>query len=127
VIALSLHVVGRDFANAKGPTRAFGITLAKPGEPVELRPEPKNKADPHAIAVYCNDIQIGYLTADRAPWIGGMIANGREIKAVFQEATEWGAAIRVAFDGTPVELPAPRALSDNSEPDFYPDDIYPDD
>jgi len=124
---LSLHVVGRDFANLKGPTRAFGINLAKPGDAVELRPEPKNKADPHAIAVYCNDIQIGYLTADRAPWIGSMLSNGREIAAVFQQPTEWGAAIRVAFDGPQPELPLAREAPVKNEDDFYPDKIYPDD
>ena len=82
---LSLHVVGANHPNADGSNRRFEILLCVPGEPIELVPEPKNPADPSAIAVVsARHIQIGYLTADRAPWIGSMLRNGRELQAVFQ-------------------------------------------
>jgi hypothetical protein len=70
-------------------------------------------------------MQMGYLTAERAPWIGGMIRNGREIACIFQESTQHGAVIRVAFDGAVPVLPAPRRAQ-AEEPDFYPDETYPD-
>lgn len=128
---LSLHVVGADHPNADGSNRRFEILLCVAGEPVDLVPEPKNPADPHAIAVFsARGVQIGYLTADRAPWIGGMLRSGRELKAIFQTATPLDAAIRVGFDGeTPMLPPERSALPwQAAESDgFYPDFIPPDD
>ncbi|WP_164521761.1 HIRAN domain-containing protein [Sphingomonas sp. ABOLE] len=103
---MSLSVVGADYANKRGPTRRFEIAMCIPGEPTELRPEPGNPADPQAVAVYsARGIQIGYLTAERAPWIGSMIRNGREMAAIFQAPTPYGALVRLAFDGDRPELP----------------------
>ncbi len=130
--ALSLAVVGADHANKRGPTRRFEIAITKPGEPIELRPEPKNPADEHAIAVYSpKGVQLGYLTAERAPWIGGMIRNGREIDAIFQSAATFGCWVRIAFDGERAVLPPARERED-VEPDdagdgdsgFWPDEVY---
>jgi len=125
---MSLAVVGADYPNpGRGPARRFEIALCIPGEPVELRPEPKNPADKRAVAVYsARGIQIGYLSAERAPWFGAMIRQGREIACVFQEATRIGAYIRVAFDGDVPSLPLPRPAN-QEEPDFYPDEEWPDD
>ena len=108
----------------------FEILLCVPGEPVDLLPEPKNPVDPQAIAVFSTrGIQIGYLTADRAPWIGGMLRSGRELKAIFQAATQVGAAIRIAFGGETPMLPPERPAvpsqgteSDGCWPDFIPPD-----
>lgn len=136
---LSLHVVGARFDNPKGKgNRQFEIMVCEPGEPIELRPEPKNKADPNAIAVYsCRGIQIGYLTAERAPWVGGFMRQGEPIAAIFQQPTEFGAAIRVAIGGGEPVLPAPDEQSARSrsappeggdaDSEFYPDFIPPDD
>jgi hypothetical protein len=83
--------------------------MCVPGEPAELRSEPNNPADPHAVAVYSvRGIQIGYLTAERAPLVGGMIRNGREMAVIFQAATPYGALVRLAFDGERPELPPSR-------------------
>ena len=134
-LPLSLAVVGAPYANKRGPSRRFGIELCEPGEPLELRPEPTNKFDPHAIAVFDErGIQIGYLTAERAPWIGAMLKNGQEVRAVFQRQTPWGAWARAAFGGEVPTLPPERQQPENEEqdidfvpdPDFYPDDEWPD-
>ncbi|MHB9879126.1 HIRAN domain-containing protein [Pacificimonas sp. ICDLI1SI03] len=125
--ALSLAVVGADYPNQRGPTRRFEIQLCVPGESIELRPEPTNRADPQAVAVFTKrGIQIGYLTAERAPWIGSMIRSGREMEAIFQEPLKCGAAIRVAFDGESPTLPRARPSSDNfmEEQDFWPDPTW---
>lgn len=124
--ARSLAVVGVDFPNPKGPTRRFEVELCRPGEPIELRPEPRNKHDPQAIAVFsCRGVQIGYLPAERAPLIGGIIAKGVEVRAIFQERTNWGAAIRVAFDGEQPRLPL-RREPDDSASDWLPDEEWSD-
>jgi hypothetical protein len=127
-LELSLAVVGAQHANAdkRAPTRRFAIDLCRPGDPIELRPEPKNPKDEYAVAVHNREgMQMGYLTAERAPWIGAMIRQGREIACIFQEGTQHGAVIRVAFDGAVPVLPPPREPP-AEEPDFYPDEIYPD-
>ncbi|SFR99381.1 HIRAN domain-containing protein [Sphingomonas jatrophae] len=128
---MSLHVVGANHANADGGNRRFEILLCVPGEAVDLVSEPKNPADPNAIAVFsCRGVQIGYLTADRAPWIGGMLRNGRPVAAIFQTATPRGAAIRVGFDGDepllPPVAPAPLSPAPLTDLEFWPDEIYPD-
>ncbi len=129
---LSLHVVGANHPNADGGNRRFEILLCVPGEPIDLVPEPKNPADPNAIAVFSSrNVQIGYLSAERAPWIGGMLRNGRPIKVIFQAATAAGAAVRIAFDGENPVLPPPHAIGatppDPATVEFWPDEIYPDD
>lgn len=126
---LSLAVVGAAHPNPDGGDRRFEILLCAPGEPVELRPEPTNMADPNAIAVFSSrGVQIGYLTAERAPWIGSKLAGGVEIRAVFQSKTDYGAHIRANLVGADPTLPHPksqRAQADESG--FWPDYIPPDD
>ena len=125
----SLHVVGADFPNRRGGNRRFEILLCAPGEPVSLVPEPRNPADPNAVMVLsARGVQIGYLPAERAPWIGGMLRAGREVRAVFQQPTAHGAAIRVALDGAAPVLPVSTAAPARQDADdeFWPDPIPPD-
>lgn len=126
--AISLAVVGVNHPNRDGSNRRFEIALCRPGERVELRPEPKNRADERAVAVFSiRNVQLGYLTAERCGRIGAIIRSGREVRAAFQAATEFGAWIRVAFDGQlpiiPLDEHEPAV---DAEPEFYPDDTYPD-
>ena len=124
---LSLHVVGADHPNRGGGNRRFEILLCRPGEAVTLVPEPRNPVDPNAVRVLsARGVQIGYLTADRAAWIGAMLRQGREVAAVFQQATAMGAAIRVAFDGAVPVVPAAVGIVE-PEPDgeFWPDEVWP--
>ncbi|MBB3910865.1 HIRAN domain-containing protein [Sphingomonas desiccabilis] len=125
---LSLAIVGAQHPNKRGPSRRFELALCTPGEPVELVPEPGNPADPQAVGVFsARGVQIGYLTAERAPWIGAMLRSGREIEAIFQEVTKFGAVARVAFDGERPLLPEakpPSAVEDDSG--FWPDPVYDD-
>jgi hypothetical protein len=124
--SLSLAVVGALYPNKRGPDRLFEIAICHPGEPVQLRPEPKNPADSRAVAVFSTrGVQLGYLTAERCGWIGGMMANGHEIEAIFQHTTRAGAVIRIAIDGAELVLPEPSLKesppSDDFEPDYEPD------
>lgn len=124
--ALSLAVVGAEYPNERGPTRRFAIALQRPGNPVRLVPEPKNPADPRAVHVESADgIVMGYLSAERCGWIGGMLAQGRDLQAVFQEATAYGALIRVSLDSNLPDLP-PAPEEPNAAPEWWPDEIPPD-
>ena len=50
-------------------------------------------------------MQIGYLTAERAPLIGGRISRGEEVSAIFQGLAGATAYIRVRFGGGAPTLP----------------------
>lgn len=130
---LSLAVVGAAHPNKRGPSRAFGIALCRPGDKIELRPEPNNPADEWAVAVYeQSGIQIGYLTSERAPYISKQLSAGRDLTAIFQDKAAWGAVIRVAFDGERPVLPTvtdwPELERKGADDDFgfVPDPIWPD-
>jgi HIRAN domain. len=131
---MSLAVVGARHKNADGSSREAEIEVCEPGEPVFLLPEPDNEFDRHAIAVFsCRDVQIGYVSAERAPRIGTLIG-ANDVVAVFQRPGDGCAWIRVSFDGrTPVLTdamilgPAEAAEKIGAEPDFYPDEVWPDD
>jgi hypothetical protein len=133
---LSLAVVGAMHPNAEGSNRLFEIALMAPGEPVHLVPEPKNKIDPSAVAVFSpRGIQLGYLSAERCGWIGSKISQGADVVAIFQAKTKGGAVIRANLDGSPPTLPTIRAIAreqrsdPEADPDdgFWPDYIPPDD
>ncbi len=106
---MSLAVVGLDFLNADNSHRRFEMALFTYGEPVELVREPKNKADPRAVAVRsARGIQLGYLTAERAPLIGAWLDAGETFEAVFQEPGRTAAIIRARFGGGTLSLPPER-------------------
>jgi len=82
---ISLAVVGADYPNTRGPGRRFEIALCRPGDPVRIEPEPRNPADPRAVAVYSErDVKLGYLSAERCGRIGALSKQGRDVSAVFQ-------------------------------------------
>ncbi|WP_374406552.1 HIRAN domain-containing protein [Pelagerythrobacter sp.] len=119
---MSLAVVGAGYPNRDKSDRRFEILLCAPGEPVELRPEPKNRHDERAVAVFsARGVQIGYLSAERCGRIGALIREGREIVAVFQAKSRHGAWIRVAFDGDAPRVPEPVAAEETVGQDWWPD------
>lgn len=130
VTTLSLLVKGADHRNKRGPARRFEIAMCSPGDPITLELEPENEVDRNAVRILSErGIQIGYVAAERAPWISSMMRSGREIRAIFQEATKLGAVIRITLDGSSPKLPAARLSPNTSEDDetgFYPDYIPPD-
>ena len=123
---VSLAVVGIDYPNKRGPARRFEVEMCSPGEPIELRPEPHNPYDEHAIAVFsCRGVQLGYLKSERAVWIGTLSRQGRAISGIFQGTTASAAWVRVAFDNDDPALPVVQPSKSVGE--FWPDEIYPDD
>ncbi len=126
---MSLAVVGADHPNRSGPARRFEIAVSVPGDPIDLVPEPKNPADPNAIAVFtARGVQIGYLRADRAPLVATYMSRARISCVIFQEAAKWGAVVRIGLDGEVPVLPEPVSASqDGDDSGFWPDYIPPDD
>ena len=105
---LTLAVVGIDFPNADGSNRRSEALMTLPGEPVDLLPEPKYKHDGNAIAVVSpRGVQIGYVSAERAPYIGGRMSRGEDVTAIFQGMHGAAAFIRVRFGGGVPTLPPP--------------------
>lgn len=136
--ALSLAVVGINYPNKSGPTRRFELAAMKPGESVDLVPEPKNRCDENAVAAFsARGIQVGYLASERAAWIVRLIRARHEVRAVYQGLDPHCGWIRVAFDGEKPVLPPgaedrpptppPRPHPNRVSADFYPDFIPPDD
>lgn len=128
---MSLAVVGARHKNADGSSREAEIEDCKPGEPVLLLPEPDNEFDRHAIAVFsCRDVQIGYLSAERAQRIGTLMVSN-DVVAVFQRPADDAAWIRVSFDGGSPVLTDAMILGPEevvgAAPDFYPDEGWPED
>lgn len=136
---LSIACVGADFPNKKGPTRRFEIAVCKPGDRVELEPEPKNKADANAILVLSErGVCMGYVLADRTSLIHRAWGEGIVVKAVFQRKSDFGCWIRVSLDESAPEIdedegarpPSPRYQQPHeADPDsgFWPDFVPPDD
>ena len=132
---MTLAIVGVDYPNRKPRTRGtiprrFEIAACVPGEPVELVLEPDNPADANAIMIFsARGVQIGYVTAERAPLVGKHIRQGDEVLAVFQGVAGKGAWIRVSLDGSEPELPPPTRSRGESIDDsgFVPDPIWDDD
>ena len=127
----TLVVVGIDFPNRdKAKTnRRSELLMSAPGEPVELRPEPRNDHDEHAVGVWsARGIQVGYLSAERAPWIGRRLKAGEEAVAVFQGIAGSAAAIRIRFGGGAPTLPSARLAAAQERQDAAddPDAFFPD-
>ena len=108
---LTLAIMGIDHANtdkAKS-SRRFELLLCVPGEPVHLVPEPRNPHDSNAVAVFSDrGIQLGYLSAERAPFVGSRIRAGVDVAAIFQGLTKHMAWVRVRFGGRHVDATASR-------------------
>lgn len=125
---LTLAVVGIDFANSDGSNRRSEALMTLPGDPVTLLPEPRNRHDPNAIAIISpRGIQLGYVSAERAPYIGARIRRGEEIAACFQGLSGSTAFVRVRFGGGVPTLPAPGP-GQGAAPatdDFHPDEDGP--
>ncbi|WP_294202426.1 HIRAN domain-containing protein [uncultured Sphingomonas sp.] len=127
---MTLAVVGIDFPNEDKArsNRRFELLASAAGDPVSLRPEPRNRHDPNAVAVFsARDVQVGYLSAERAPLIGARMRRGEEVRAIYQGIKGAVAYIRVRFGGGEPTLPVVASSSPTPvDDDFHPDPEGPD-
>lgn len=131
IAALSCPLVGTAYDNADGSNRLSEVMMLAPGQAVELRLEPKNKYDEHAVAVFApSGVQIGYLPSERAVWIGQLLRRGHEAQAILLGVGERGPWLRIAFDGDEPDLlplPIASAAGEGFDPEWQPDEVWPDD
>lgn len=114
---LSVAIVGASYNNKDGTNRRTEIAFCDVGEPLELRPEPRNPHDEHAIAVFsCRGFQIGYIASARAVFLKKLMRAGKRIDAVFQDVAPCGAIARVGVDESPT---LPLGHDEPDEPDEY--------
>lgn len=123
---LTLTIVGIDFPNndRTRSNRRSELILLSPGAAMTLVPEPRNPVDPHAVAVFSpSGLQVGYLSAERAPWVGARIRAGDEVAAIYQGLVGSVGYVRVRIGGGAPTLPVVRKQDerDESEPDFWSD------
>lgn len=131
----TLAIVGIDFPNTDRArtNRRSELMLLSPGDPLTLQPEPTNRFDPRAVAVFSpNGIQLGYVTAERAVLVGGRIRAGEEVAAIYQGLVGKAGYARVRFGGGAPTLPpvafAPDYGDDCDPADgdaFWPDEPGP--
>lgn len=127
---LTLAIVGIGYPNKDGSNRRSELMFSEIGEPLELRPEPKNEFDEYAVAVFsARGAQIGYVTAERAPMVGARIRAGDQVRAILQGVDANAGYARVTFDGSEPTLPVASVSRDVPPPaptgaddcGFYPD------
>jgi hypothetical protein len=117
VTEFTLPIRGSDHPDSKKHNRRFEVELCVPGEPVELRLEPKNPFDPLAVAIHSvRGVRMGYVPAERCAWIGGRIRNGELIVAAFQGIAEGTGYIRINLAGDRPTLPPARPQDAPAEP-----------
>lgn len=76
---------GERYPNADGSSRQDELARCRPGEALQLLREPTNEHDPSAVAIFsCRGVQLGYLSADHAGWIGSKIDRGYDVRAVVE-------------------------------------------
>jgi hypothetical protein len=62
------------------------------GRALELRPEPENPHDPHAVAVWAEGVKLGYVPRQLAPRVGELWRGGRltaTVGSIDPEAPPW--------------------------------------
>jgi hypothetical protein len=131
----TLAIVGIDFPNTDRArtNRRSELMLLEPGDPLTLLPEPTNRFDPRAVAVFSpNGVQVGYVTAERAALVGGRIRAGDEVSAIYQGIVGKAGYARVRFGGGMPTLPpvtfAPDYGNDRNPAEsdgFWPDEPEP--
>jgi hypothetical protein len=135
---LSLVIVGIDYPNddKSRSNRRMELMLTAPGDPIDLRFDSRNAHDENAIAVFSQSgIQVGHLSAERAPWIGKRMQS-EDFSAIFQALDGNVAYLRIRFGGGVPRLPLPAPLLAMPKPPrppraklpvIDPDAFYPDD
>jgi len=109
----SLPARGERFDNEDGTSRQAELARCRPGEPVRLVRQPENPHDPAAVAIIsARGVQLGYIPADRAVWIGSKIDRGYDVRVIVERVkgahlsgATLGLVIRINMEGDDPELP----------------------
>jgi predicted O-linked N-acetylglucosamine transferase (SPINDLY family) len=98
---LQVTMVGATFrpAQAKDIVRALGI-----GDRVQLRADPDNEYDTTAVAVYSDDVHIGFVPKESNSALFAVLMDGAEISAeivAFENSLK--PVLEINFDSMPAD------------------------
>ena len=104
---------GERYENEDGSSRQDELARLAPGDWLQLVREPENPHDPLAVAIVTTrGVRVGYLSRDRAGWIGSKIDRGYDVRAIVQRVkgttlpgATLGLVMRLNMDGEEPELP----------------------
>lgn len=107
-----LPACGERYDNEDGTSRQAELARCEPGDLIELVREPDHPHDPRAVAVFsARGIRVGYLSRDRAVWIGSKIDRGYDVRAIVERVkgatlphSPLGLVMRLNMDGEAPEL-----------------------
>lgn len=95
----SLPACGEAYDNEDGTSRQAELARCSIGEMVHLVREPDNEHDGMAVAVLsARGICVGYLSRERARWIGSKIDRGYDVRGIVQRIKGMG------LEGSPLGL-----------------------
>jgi hypothetical protein len=102
----SLPACGERYDNEDGTSRQDELALCWPGDALALIREPDNPHDPMAVAIFtARGVRVGYLSRERAGWIGSKIDRGYSVAAIVErvkgahlEGAALGLVMRVSME-----------------------------
>lgn len=115
----SLPACGEWYENEDGSSRQAELALCSPGEMVHLVREPENEHDQMAVAIVsARGVRVGYLSRERARWIGSKIDRGYDVRGIVERikgahlpGSALGLIVRLSMDPDVAEEPElPREL-----------------
>jgi hypothetical protein len=109
----SLPACGERFANEDGTSRQEELRRCAPGDWLQLVREPDNPHDPLAVGIITTrGVRVGYLSRERAGWIGSKIDRGYDVRAIVQRVkgshlsgAALGLVMRLNMEGEEPALP----------------------
>jgi hypothetical protein len=110
----SLPACGECYDNEDGSSRQEELARCTPGEMVYLIREPDNPHDQMAVAIHSErGVRLGYLSRDRARWIGSKIDRGYDVRAIVERVK--GAHLRDAALGLVIRVSMDPERADEPE------------
>lgn len=130
---IKTRVAGISFENKDGSSRQANARRVRKGDPLQLRREPENVYDPHALAVEFVEpegqtLQLGYVPRGLASVLAPMVDAGAKLEASVIRAGGGGLqliGIRMKIDGDINSLP--EAMRSGLEPAIAYAMVLPDD
>lgn len=115
----SLPACGEWYDNDDGTSRQEELSRCETGDPLALIREPDNPHDPMAVAVFtARGIRVGYLSRERAGWIGSKMDRGYKVAAIVERikskhlpGSALGLIMRVSMAPPSDDLDEPRLLA----------------
>lgn len=112
---LTVTMVGATFRPAEAKDIVRGLTI---GDRVQLAPDPNNEYDNKAVAVYSDDVHIGFIPRDSNSAVFAVLVDGAEISAeIIAFESTLKPVLEINFDAMPAdEYDEFKPVSDEQPP-----------